>query len=474
VDIFYITLGNDKIDPNISITSSTRSKRKLENNDINSNNAVSENHNDGNCDDVKSSNSDIINLSKKQILQNRREKKIVKKEKRKQTIKEERAKLNNTEICTDPSVWRVNDLVDVLDDNKVYCPAIIIRIKPRIKCSFIGWSEEWDEEIQNPMQRIFPSGQYVKQYKSWVLINPARPCLYWPCILYMRIPENGNKDAVNYLKNESQGNVILCMLYEMCELSIYILYMYNVYDVIIVYVIPFNSNCKHVKLYKNGLWIPTSQVQPYHTEDMEFIQNMYKIVNKSTYKNDFQEAVEEANVYRHKDMFDVLFQFNYNGSYNMLPPNSEKDYLVFMNTILTISVLYDNGERGTINTEDDGVDFGRNNNASNNHNELDYLCVMKVKCSQRCFKLMYEIHLIIRSLHIKGDIDSDGVADHKKHSTSIVNGGDDGHIVGNKKWYNFTVVNSDIQLTPNKTFYELGITNDVTIVVSCSKSILLS
>ena len=97
----------------------------------------------------------------------------------------------------------VNEEIDLLDENDVYCPAIIInKTVSTLQINYIGWGMTWNEYLtEKDLDRIsYPSGRYVKKYKGWVKYH--KDCCHWPSLIYIRYPKEGSKLGSNYLKEE--------------------------------------------------------------------------------------------------------------------------------------------------------------------------------------------------------------------------------------------------------------------------------
>jgi hypothetical protein len=168
------------------------------------------------------------------------------------------------------------DEIDLLDENDVYCPAIVVALNP-LKINYLGWGENWDEILrEKDRHRIqFPGGKYVKKCKAWVKYH--KDACHWPSILYLRNPKEGSKLGSSYLKDETR-----------------------------VFVRPLGrvETTKYLRNYSSGVWINTSHVWPFHIVlEKRWTENgmdpKFQLI--------FQEALEAIHS---PDLLDINFKFN--------------------------------------------------------------------------------------------------------------------------------------------------------------------
>ena len=85
----------------------------------------------------------------------------------------------------------IEKMIDILDINDVYCPAIIqsrINSNGTITVSYPGWSEEWNEVLPANSERISQK-MNTKICKAWVKLS-SKFC-HWPCKIFIRYPLKG-------------------------------------------------------------------------------------------------------------------------------------------------------------------------------------------------------------------------------------------------------------------------------------------
>jgi hypothetical protein len=177
----------------------------------------------------------------------------------------------------------VGEEIDLLDENDVYCPAVIIKKSP-FQINYIGWGNTWNEYLTDKdFHRIsYPAGKYVKKYKGWV--RYTKELCHWPSLIYIRQPKEGSKLGSNYLKEENK-----------------------------VYVKPFGRNLQEMKhlrhIAEHGTWINTIHVWPY---SVNLAKRWKENGDDPKFRNTFRDAVEECEA---SDTLNLSFKFN--GSFDV-------------------------------------------------------------------------------------------------------------------------------------------------------------
>jgi hypothetical protein len=177
----------------------------------------------------------------------------------------------------------VNEEIDLLDENDVYCPAVIIKKSP-FQINYVGWGNTWNEYLTDKdFHRIsYPAGKYVKKYKGWVRYH--KECCHWPSVIYIRQPKEGSKLGSNYLKEEHK-----------------------------VYVKPFGSNLQDIKhlryIAEHGTWINTTQIWPYN---VNLAKRWKENGEDPKFSSSFHDAVKECEA---SDYLSLSFKFN--GSFDV-------------------------------------------------------------------------------------------------------------------------------------------------------------
>ena len=176
-----------------------------------------------------------------------------------------------------------NDIVDILDNNDVYCPAKVLQIRRKegILVRYIGWDDAWNEVITD-MSRIEEKETFVSRYKCWVLLSEKIPI--WPCTMFVRMPKPGSIKGVSYLRMESK-----------------------------VFIVPCGPNKNPIHIYKHGVWFSPSNITPFHDiaeeKHVEFgLSSKYEVI--------FQEALNEIYTSNAKDSM-----FKFDGTYEIINRN---------------------------------------------------------------------------------------------------------------------------------------------------------
>jgi hypothetical protein len=189
-------------------------------------------------------------------------------------------------------------LIDILDVNDVYCPAEVNRVNSdgTIDVKYIGWGEEWNENIPSKSSRIAIQTQTIIT-KAWVKLS--QKFTYWPCSIYIRYYLPGSKRGEEYLKNERK-----------------------------VYLIPYGPDCHHLKPYKHGVWITTANIYPFLTKYYDF---RYNEGICSTYSSRFQEAIDMCK----NDQKSIDYKFRFDGSLDMEHKKREAKRLLIEQKAMT-------------------------------------------------------------------------------------------------------------------------------------------
>lgn len=231
----------------------------------------------------------------------------------------------------------VNAEIDLLDENDVYCPAIIISqssssssssrknsknsktstsssstkknsasssSSPTIEINYIGWGDDWNEELllEDNLHRISqPAGKYVKKCKGWVKYH--KDVCHWPSMIYIRYPKEGSKLGINYLKEEHK-----------------------------VYVKPFGyeliKTMKHLRMYAGGAWINTSFIWPYQ---FNIAKRWKENGLDEKFRLMFEAALKECEASPISDSF-----FKFQGSYDITQHHVKRNNKKHIDPILSI------------------------------------------------------------------------------------------------------------------------------------------
>eukprot|EP00981_Chlorochromonas_danica_P007673 scaffold1849_cov163-Ochromonas_danica.AAC.2 len=160
--------------------------------------------------------------------------------------------------------WKVDDLIDVLSAEFVYCPAVIVGIKqvrgkPVYRIHYIGWGDSYDEDIKDS-KRIFPESTFTKQVKLWAKLSDRLP--YWPSIGYIRQPSIENDIGIAELKLEKK-----------------------------IYIRPCGQLNKFTSPYHHGVWL-----ESFRLESFEKDKNIRKVAGleypNTVFQMEFQTAFE--------------------------------------------------------------------------------------------------------------------------------------------------------------------------------------
>jgi hypothetical protein len=173
--------------------------------------------------------------------------------------------------------------IDLLDENDVYCPAVIVNHTP-LQINYLGWGQNWNETLKSSdFHRIqFPAGKYVKKYKGWVRYHRELP--HWPSLIYIRQPKEGSRLGVNYLKEELK-----------------------------VFVKPFGEKVdtiKQMKPYAAGAWINSANIWSTTTNLVKRWKE--NGLEPSPYREMFASGIEEMEA---SNALELSFKFH--GSYDL-------------------------------------------------------------------------------------------------------------------------------------------------------------
>lgn len=115
-------------------------------------------------------------------------------------------------------MWSVGDSVDI-ESGGIYCAAKIVDVNlglnlplnspcRNVAVHYLGWDNTYDELIPADEfeKKSVPGGTYTRIYKAWAFFSTKYPV--WPCMVYLRSPKDGDKDAIKFLKEETMIFVI--------------------------------------------------------------------------------------------------------------------------------------------------------------------------------------------------------------------------------------------------------------------------
>lgn len=178
-------------------------------------------------------------------------------------------------------------VVDILDINDVYCPAIIQSIsadKSKLFVTYIGWSEDWDETIDINSERINVDKKTI-MVKAWVKIDSK--LTLWPCKIFVRYTLKDSEKGEAYLRSERR-----------------------------VFLLPYGPEFHKLKPYTHGIWMTTANIISYDTKTYS-----QRIADGETSKNSiyFKEAVRQCE----SDENSVVYKFRFDGSLDIEEKNRE-------------------------------------------------------------------------------------------------------------------------------------------------------
>jgi hypothetical protein len=161
-----------------------------------------------------------------------------------------------------------NELVDLLDENDVYCPGKIDSVIMKsgkithYLIEYIGWptKDYPPEKVDASSSRIKPHKFAVTEYKAWVRHTPQMPM--WPGKLYVRTPLEGSKEGLAYLE-EFEKRVL---------------------------VVPYGAKTKPMKPFCGGGWFKANKVRPITEQSDQRIQEIHESISG---KNETAKARRE-------------------------------------------------------------------------------------------------------------------------------------------------------------------------------------
>ena len=170
-------------------------------------------------------------------------------------------------------------MIDIMDINDVYCPAIIQTIsvdKTKLGVTYIGWSQEWDETIDANSERILIEKRTI-MVKGWVKLNPK--LVFWPCKIFVRYTSKDSEKGEAYLRSERR-----------------------------VFLLPYGPEFNQIKPYMHGVWITTANILMYDTKKINLRISEGEASTKfSAY---FKEAVRQCE----SDPGSIHYKFKFEGS----------------------------------------------------------------------------------------------------------------------------------------------------------------
>lgn len=172
----------------------------------------------------------------------------------------------------------IENSIDILDVNDVFCPAIIKSTNQSngtILVTYVGWDDEWDEELELNSSRISKDKKTVIA-KAWVKLS-SKFC-YWPCKIYIRYPLKGSLKGEEYLRSEKR-----------------------------IFLYPYGPESHHLKPYKHGVWINVCNMVPFVEKTFT---SKYSEGLASNHSSTFELAVKECQNDRYSNQHPFRFEMS--------------------------------------------------------------------------------------------------------------------------------------------------------------------